>query len=220
MKRLTTTTTHFLAEGRANLPECLRISFERAVTTQIKTIVMFTVNGDGLEIACDKFLTEPRYQDTRVIGVSFPIGTAPPAVLTVPESRAHLLDKFRIPILRAANPLGDPLNPSGRNIVHKTLEIFSGGMALCVWGILVACDMGAIDSGEHVISCCADTSIIAKAAPSAHFLSSFAVREVICISLIHDISKRESIAEELNVEAFTSGTKRRPAKRLPQATKH
>src|SRR5713226_2475479 len=186
MKKLQSTTSYFLAEGKANLRECMRLSFVRAVQAGIRNIVIFTANGEGIELACNEFLNDPRYHDQRVIGVSFAFGTVPAATLQIPEARVQLLKKFGIPVLRATSPLDDLPVPSSRqnHAVKKTLEIFSGGTALCVRAILVACDAGAIPYGEHVIGCCADTSILAKATPSAQFLSSFAVREFVCKPLI------------------------------------
>lgn len=122
----------------------------------------------------------------------------------MPEARLELFKKFDIPLLRSISPLDDTLVPSSRqnNQIRKTLEIFSGGTALCVWAILAACDAGIVPHGEHVIGCCADTSIVAKATPTAQFLSSFTVREFVCKPLVHDISKGESLAEEINAEAL------------------
>ncbi len=221
MKKLRSTTGYFLAEGKTNLTECIRLSFNRAVETGIEKIVIFTVNGEGLEIACRHFLKESRFKGIRVIGVSFPYGSVPSAALEVPEERQKLLDEFGIPLLRGSSPIDDGPLPGNRphNIVRKTLEIFSGGMALCVWGILVACDTGVVPSGEHVVSCGADTSIVAKASTSAQLLSSFAIREIVCKPLVHDLSKGEALAEELNVESLLKDKRKRSVpKQLPQQT--
>jgi hypothetical protein len=215
MKKLESTTGYFLAEGKRNLSECIRLSFVRAAQAGIRTIVIFTLNGEGVELACNEFLGDPRYENQRVVAVSYPFGTVPAAALQIPEERMRLIQKFGIPLLRAMSPIDDvPLpNSHQSNIVRKTLEIFSGGTALCIWAILGACDAGVIPYGEHVIGCCADTSIVAKATPSAQFLSSFAVREFVCKPLIHDISKGEALAEEINAEGLIEKI---PHKRLPE----
>jgi hypothetical protein len=209
MKTLQSTTSYFLAEGRVNLRECVRLSFVRATQASIRTIVMFTLNGEGVELACNEFLGDPTYRNQRVVAVSYPFGAVPSAALQMTEARMELFTKFSIPLLRATSPIDDVPVPNSRqnNMIRKTLEIFSGGTALCVWAILAACDAGAVPYGEHVIGCCGDTSILAKATPSAQFLSSFAVREIVCKPLIHDISKGESLAEEINADVLVERNK-------------
>jgi len=221
MKNLRSTTTYYLAEGKTNLEESVRLSFNRALQTGVEKILIFTVNGEGLEIACKHYLPEERFKHIRVIGISFPFGSVPSSALEMPEERKKLLERFDVPLLRGSSPIDDGPMPGNlpHNLVRKTLEIFSGGTALCVWGILVACDTGFVPSGEHVIACCADTAIVAKASTSAHLLSSFAIREIVCKPLIHDLSKGESLAEELNVEALLkTKSKKSPSRQLPQQT--
>jgi hypothetical protein len=219
MTKLRSTTSYFLAEGKGNLAECLRLSFVRASQAGIRTIVIFTLNGEGVELACNEFLSDIRYRDQRIVAVSFPFGTVPSAALQMPEDRRELFRRFDIPFLRSISPLDDaPVrNSRQNNVIRKTLEIFSGGTALCVWAILAACDAGVVPYGEHVIGCCADTSIVAKATPSAQFLSSFAVREFVCKPLIQNVSKGEALGEEIDAEVVVEKTKRkRLQRRLPQ----
>ncbi len=168
------------------------------------------MNGDGLEIACTEYLTDPKFRGIKVVGVGFPHGTVPPPALQVPERRQTLFQEFNVPILRAACPFDDR--------VRRTLELFSGGMSLCVWGVLVACDSGAVMGGEHVIACSGDTSVIVKAAPSSHFFSSLVIREVVCKPLIHDISKGESLAEEVSIEEGEKALGGTEPKRLSGST--
>ena len=213
MKKLRSNTTYFLAEGKENLHESIRLSFVRAAKAGIRKIVIFTVNGEGIELACREFLKTDAYRDQEVVAVSFPYGTVPSEALEIPEARVQLFQEFRIPLLRATSLIDDTSAPSSspNHIVRKTLEIFSGGTALCVWAVLVACDAGAVHAGEHVIACCADTAILAKAAPSSHFLKFFAVREIVCKPLIHDLSKGEGLAQEINIEAWAKTRRKRIA---------
>jgi hypothetical protein len=171
---------------------------------------MFTGTGEGLELACTKYLNSPEYSAINVVGVSFPYGVMPPAALQIPNDRLKLIQEFKIPIIRASSPFEDLVIPqrTGASFVRRTLETFSGGMALCVQAILVACDAGLVRPGEHLVSMCADTSILAKAAPTSMFFSIFAIREVICKPVIHDISKGEILAAEINVDAFIKRPKR------------
>lgn len=180
--------------------------------------MIFTVNGEGVELACNEFLKDSQFHHLRVVAVSYPFGAVPSEALAIPDERMKLFQEFHVPLLRATSPIDDIPAPNSRqsNIVRKTLEIFSGGMALCVWGILAACDGGAVPWGEHVIGCCADTSILAKATPSAQLLASFAIREIVCKPLIHDLSKGESLAEEINVDALA----KRKRKKIIAGQKH
>jgi hypothetical protein len=221
MTKLESTTSYFLAEGKTNLTECLRLSFLRASQAGIRTIVMFTLNGAGVEIACNEFLSDARYRNQRIVAVSFPFGAVPSAALEMPESRMELFKRFDITLLRSVSPLDGALASNNRqnNLVRKTLEIFSGGTALCIWGILAACDAGVIPFGEHVIGCCADTSLVAKATPTAQFLSAFAVREFVCKPLIQNISKGEALGEEINTEVIVERDKPKSLgeqRKLPQ----
>src|SRR5258708_1931643 len=86
-----TNTTYFLTEGKTNLSECLRLSFKRAVSSGIEVIVMYTANGEGLELACTKYLAEAAFSQIRVVGVSLPIGSVPNEALSVPPTRLELL---------------------------------------------------------------------------------------------------------------------------------
>src|SRR5256885_1256450 len=105
MNKLRSTTSYFLAEGKTNLGECIRLSFERAARASIRTVIIFTLNGEGVELACTEFLGDPRYKDQRVIAVSYPFGTVPSAALEIPEGRLELFKKFSIPLLRATSPV-------------------------------------------------------------------------------------------------------------------
>jgi hypothetical protein len=222
MNKLQSNTSYFLSEGKSHLQECLRASFVRAFQSGVQFIVVFTVNGEGVEFACNEFLRDPKFENQRIVAVSYPFGAVPSEALAIPSERLKLFQEFHIPLVRASSPIDDIPVPNSRqsNIVRKTLEIFSGGMALCVWGILAACDAGAVPWGEHVIGCCADTSILAKATPSAQLLASFAIREIICKPLIHDLSKGEAVSQEINAEALAKRKSKKTltiAKQLPSA---
>jgi hypothetical protein len=202
-------TTYFLTEGRGNLAECLRLSFDKARETGIQIIVMYTANGEGLELACKKFLVQPKYSSIRLVGVSVPIGSAPTEALMIPEARRDLLTRHDIPIIRAANPFEDAQVPNvpGPNLVRRAFECFSGGTAVCISSAVIACDAGLVAPGAHVITMSADTSLLLKVLPSSHALSALVVREIICKPTILDISKKEIVAAEVNTEALLNRRK-------------
>ena len=218
MKQYRAKSTYFLTEGKANLQECLKLSFDHAVRSGTRKIVVFTGNGDGLEMACNKYLNQQAFQPIQLIGVSLPFGSAPQQALHISETRQQLFEQFKIPVVRAAFPLDD-LTASGkaRSLVHRALEFFGGGMALCINAVLIACDAGFVDPGEHVIAMSADTSILVKASPSTKVFAALAVREIICKSLIQDITKGEALAVEVNLDALLKPRKAKP-KALPSAT--
>jgi hypothetical protein len=70
-------------------------------------IAMYTSNGEGLELACTKYLADQPFSNLRVVGVSLPIGSAPSEALAIPPARAELLQKFNIQVVRAASPFED-----------------------------------------------------------------------------------------------------------------
>lgn len=215
MKNYKGQTTYFLTEGKANLQECLKRSFKHALDAGIRHIIVFTGNGEGLELACRKYLKIDEYKGIQLIGVSFPIGHAPSEALQISEERAKLFEKHNIPVIRAAFPFDDPPTaPRRKSVIHKTLDFFSGGMALCLNAVVVACDAGSIGPGQHVIVMSADTSLLVKASPSSHAFSSLAVREIICKPLIQDITKGEKLAAEVNVDALLQPKRRRSTKVL------
>jgi hypothetical protein len=220
VKQYRAKTTYFLTEGKANLQECLRLSLQHAVRSGTRKVVVCTANGEGLEFACNKYLSQPEYQGIRLIGVSFPFGKVPSQALQIPPERKRLLDEHRIPVVRAAFPFDD-LSTEGlhsKSLVHRALEFFSGGMVLCLNAVVIACDQGLVSTGEHVIVTSADTSVLVKASSSSKAFNLLAVREIICKPLIQDITKGESLAVEVNVDALLSPKKKNRGKALPASS--
>ena len=181
MKHYRTLTTYFLSEGKVNLPECLRLSLRHAKASGINNVIVFTTNGEGLELACTKYLGQAEFKGIQLNGVSWPIGKVPGQALNIPETRLELLQKHNINLIRAAFPFEElaGAGSASKGRVQTTMEIFGGGMYLCLNAVVVACDAGLVLPGEHVISMSADTSIIVKASPSARSMSALAVREII-----------------------------------------
>jgi hypothetical protein len=123
-------------------------------------------------------------------------------------------EEQRVPIVRAHLPF-DPIPANHRNhsilgqditLIGNALGVFGGGMSLCVQAILMACDAGVVDEGEHVIALSADTSILARSAPTTRFLTDFIVREIICKPLLLTISRKEPTDAEATSDAPTLPT--------------
>jgi hypothetical protein len=103
----------------------------------------------------------------------------------------------------------------GKNLVRRAFECFSGGMAFCLSSAVIACDVGLVIPGAHVVAKSADTAVIVKAVPSSHALSSLSVREIVCKPTILDISRNEIVASEVNAEALLSSQKSRRKQLTP-----
>lgn len=185
----------------------------------IPKVVIFTANGEGLELACKEMEDLPEKDSLRLIGVSFAWGSVKREALMVPEERRALLERLKIPIIHAADPLADLQQPKRieKNLVRRVLEFFSGGTELCVRAAVIACDAGLVEPGEHVVAMSADTSVILKAAPSAVVFSMLSIREIICKPLVQDITKGENVPAEVNVEALLH--RRAGPKALPASVK-
>lgn len=199
-------TTYFLQEGRENLDECLRVSFQAAKHQNIRTIVMFTARGDGIKKALAEYCSQSEYEHIKLVGVSFPAGKVfkgaddqPMTVEVSPEDRRGFAEK-NIPIVTAHFPF-DGLRPAGGDagplardlrLIADALNMFSGSMSLCVQSVALACDAGHVGIGEHVIAMTADTSILATATVTRNMLSDLVIREVLCKPVIMTIAHRES----------------------------
>jgi hypothetical protein len=192
-------TTYFWQEGKANIHDCLRLSFEAAKRHGIKKIVVFTGIGEGLRIAVQDFLTQPEYADIKIVGVTFPHGHK----YDMPDADRNWITSEGIPLVCAHFPF-DPIKAqyAGHGVLGQdfsllgnVLNIFGGSMSLCVQAVLMACDAGVVRQGEHVISLTSDTSILVRSAPTSHLLTDFIVREIFCKSAILTVSKKETFDE-------------------------
>ncbi len=80
-----------------------------------------------------------------------------------------------------------------------------------------ACDAGAIDLGEHVISVTSDTAILAQASSTRRMLREMVIREILCKPAVLTISRAETserIPTQLQLES-TAETKTLPAANGP-----
>jgi hypothetical protein len=197
------TTTYFLQEGKKNLHECLRLSFEAAIQHEVEKIVIFTGAGEGLRLAEEQFRAEERYSGIRLVGVTFPQGkkfTSEQYAHEISSEDAKWFESRNIPIVRTHLPF-DPIKPTypGQGVlgqdsilIGNALGVFGGGMSLCIQAALMACDAGQVEVGEHVIALAADTSILVRCAPTSRLLTDLIVREIICKPALLTIGKHEA----------------------------
>jgi hypothetical protein len=201
------TTTYFLQEGKRNLLECMRLSFEAAVQHEVETIVIFTGAGEGLRLAEEQFRSEERYSGIQLVGVTFPQGkrfTTEQFPHQISSEDAKWFGSRNIPVVRAHLPF-DPIRPSyaGQGVlaqdsilIGNALGVFGGGMSLCIQAALMACDAGEVEVGEHVIALSADTSILVRCAPTARLLTDLIVREIVCKPALLTIGKHEAADDD------------------------
>jgi hypothetical protein len=204
-KQVTASVTYFAEEGRENLSECLRLSFERLAHYGLEKLVIFTGVGDGIQEAVDTYLFHDEYARVRVVGVTFAQGfevrkDGKQSAHVFPEDRRSAFSERGIPIVRAHLPF-DAITTQYRyqhgvlaqdmGIVGNALNIFCGSMSLCVQAVLMACDAGELAIGEHVVVMTSDTALVVRAAPTSRLLTDLIVREIICKPAFLTVAKGE-----------------------------
>lgn len=213
--------TYFANEGRSNLPECLRLTFEAARLHGLNKVVIFTAIGEGVTLAIDTFLNQEQYAHLGLVAVTFPQGTPVSGetqgeLHLFPGNVRNILSSKNIPLVRANLPFSSISAQYAHHgslaqelsIVGNVLNVFGGGMSLCLQAVLIACDAGEVKVGEHVVVMTADTSLIVRAAPTRGFLTDLIVRQIVCKPAFLTISKDEalpeaSVADEENVADAT-----------------
>jgi hypothetical protein len=214
-------TTYFLQEGRENLEDCLKLSFQAALQQGIDRVIIFTAYGDGVKIAVEQFCSKPEYDHIKLVAVTFPAGKEftntrnEPVLVSIADDVAAMMSAHGIPLVKAHLPF-DSIEPGaalrttvgrGFNLLSEALNMFCGSMSLCVQSVALACDAGYIEPGEHVIALTSDTAILATAAVTRKMLSQLVVREIICKPAILTIGRKEAspkmlrAAERLQIEA-------------------
>jgi hypothetical protein len=214
MKQFTAPITYFLQEGRDNLLECLRVAFRAAANHNIEKMIIFTAHGLGVTMALDEFTSTPEFTNVKLIAVTFPVGQpfsdaeGKPVDCVIGHELRRRFHEHSIPLLRAHMPFDPIATRSGDrgvlahdlSLVESALDIFGGSMSLCVQAVMIACDAGEVEWGEHVIALTSDTAILAQAAPTRRMLTDLAVREVLCKPAVYNIGRGEK-AENMLTES-------------------
>jgi len=218
MKQVTASITYFAREGRENLSECLRLSFETLNQYGLKKLVIFTGIGDGIQEGISDYLSQPLYASVNIVGVTFAQGfevrqDGKQTAHVFPMDRRTAFSEIGIPIVRAHLPF-DSISTQYQHqhgvlaqdmgIVGNALNIFCGSMSLCIQAVLMACDAGEIEIGEHVVVMTSDTALIVRAAPTARLLTDLIVRQIICKPAFLTVAKAEKLQapEEVEADAF------------------
>jgi hypothetical protein len=210
-------TTYFWEEGKPNLRECLRVSFEAAGQQRVQKVVIFTGAGEGVRIAIEEWLSLEEFAHIQLIAVTFPHGqqfTSPEHLHGISESEQNFFLEHGVSIVRAHLPFepirsqfqGHGILGQDFSLIGNTLNIFGGSMSLCVQAVLMACDAGLVRKGEHVISLTSDTSILVRSAPTSYLLTEFIVREVFCKPILLTIGKKEKLEGASGTYAITDAS--------------
>jgi hypothetical protein len=205
---------YLFCEGKDYLGECVRASFEYLSERKVEKIIIVTQNGEGI-LKAKEFLEQEPYKDIKVIGVGFPATFSEDISVELTKEAEQYMNERGIPFVRRPLPFWriptqdikdeqelkqlKTVNRE-RSLIRNVLGIFSGGLRLCIQGVLMACDDVRIAEGEHVISLSADTSILASACKSENFPERFIIREIICKPYVLNITKGEENPFEKSTE--------------------
>lgn len=199
------TTSYLPGEGRAHMQECLQTAFKWSKENHVGTIVIFTGTGDGPLYAAQNLMPEAGI-DT-IVAVTPPPGRpyrSDPLNQDSEIVRAGVTSEVRqflvemgVTVVSAHlpfKPIQDLPGGSPWSGVEAALSIMGGGFPLCVQAALIACDAGAVRSGERIVVATADTAISVIASRTETFISKahgLLVEHIICRPRKFDISKSD-----------------------------
>jgi len=194
MKKLST--EFFETEGKQNVSRTIRIVAKAARSLDIEKVIVFASSAHNV-IALRKLLEEDRL----ILAVTFPAGmTAKPDEEAIyigmaSEEDRMALRQYGIPLLQGIMPLralGENVSPIV-DAMTRVLDLWGGGLGLCVQATLMACDAGYLAEGERCIVMSADTALIMRAGNAFRFLkphSRAAVEHILCKPLVYQITRR------------------------------
>ncbi len=193
--------------------ECISVSFDWCVKNDVSSVVMFTGTGDGPRHAAETMLCTDKYKHIRVTAVTPPFGRvykSNPSAADSPVVRAGINPAMRdsllelgIAVIAAHLPFKEintgRVRESEWSRVSEAYGVLGGGFSLCVQSALMACDAGAIDSGERVVAITADTAISLISSRTESFLSpldGLLVEHIICRPARYTISKEKHVLRD------------------------
>ena len=208
-------TNYVDGEGRNFMQGCISRSIEWCERAGLNKVVIFTGNGDGAHYAAKEILSREKYNHIMIIAVTPPVGReyrTNPADPASPMVRAGIspamldeLSALGVSVVAAHLPFKGIQIGRERSSewtrVAEAYGVLGGGFALCIQAVLVACDAGAVQSGERVVVASADTAFTAIASRTESFLSpkeGLLVEHIICRPLRYQISKpTHSMVEQM-----------------------
>jgi hypothetical protein len=197
---------YFDAEGKENLTKTISLVTENAERSGISKVVMFTADGEGPRRA----YVQLQRRGIRLIACTFAAGTPikDPADGTwrangIPDQRIRtVLQEAGVTIVRGGLPFEDSFIPGADDAklkaIVETLNMFSGGLSLCVQAVVMATEAGAVEPQEEVIAMAADTAIVATGALKRTMFAPWGlvIRRFICKPEHLTITKKPGVSEE------------------------
>lgn len=192
------TTTLHENEGRANLPETIRLVARFAQDFDVRKVIVFAAHGEGV-----LQLREMLERERTIVAVTFPAGlTASPEgkqiFIGMPSAEdRRLLGEAGVAIIQGIMPfraIGEVDSISLRTL-KRALDLFGGSLELCVQAVLMACDAGQLYEGERCIVMTSDTGLVVRAGNAFRFMrdqSAFSVEHIICKPLHYQITRKSA----------------------------
>jgi hypothetical protein len=182
---------YFDREGRENLSQVLRVVkrlFRKRPEVRSYKILVFTAIGEGAALAYNLL----QDYNPEIIAVTFPpdfylMRDGQKVFPQIPEKIKALFDGLHIKVIKSRLPFdeidGMLMHNENMRLVKNTLSLFGGGFTQCVQAALQACDHGAVQVGEKVITISGDSAAIMTASTSKQFFSresGLAINEILC----------------------------------------
>jgi hypothetical protein len=105
------------------------------------------------------------------------------------------------------------------SLIESALNIFGGSMSLCVQAVVLACDAGTVNLGEHVIAMTSDTAILVQASTTRRMLRELIIREILCKPAILSIGRNERQIEHKATSHTIDRTEQEPKRTLGDGTR-
>ncbi|MBT9134124.1 MAG: hypothetical protein DDT39_01421 [Firmicutes bacterium] len=169
-------------EGQINLTQTIEAVKERLSLGDVTTVIVFTGNGTGALQAAEQLV------NTHVLAVTFSWVRRGDSVGGIQdESVRQALAEKGIRIIEGNLPFDEIIIPDARDpkitAIEYTLDLFGGGMSLCVQAVIMATEQGLLEPSKDVIAMSGDTAIVATPARKSTMFSPYdgmEIREIIC----------------------------------------
>jgi hypothetical protein len=193
---------YFEREGRENLAQVLRVvkrSLRRRPELRNVKLVIFTAEGEGPALA----FSQLQQFEPQIVAVTFP----PDFFVKQGKGNYHprihakvrkFFDGVGVKVITGRLPFDQIEGADDHNqqmeLIRKVLSIIGGSVPLAIQAVLQACDGGAVEVGERVISITGDSALIVTASTTRKFLSrdgGLVVNEILCKPQNMNITKGE-----------------------------
>jgi len=173
---------YYDSEGQINLTQTIEAVKERLALGDVTTVIVFTGNGVGALQAAEQL------GSAHVMAVTFSRIRRSTSLGGIQDERVRqTLAEKGIRIIEGNLPFDEIIIPDARDpkitAIEYTLDLFGGGMSLCVQAVIMATEQGWLEPGKDIIAMSGDTAIVATPARKSTLFSPFEgmeIREVIC----------------------------------------